>query len=252
MLSEELARQGQALFRWRGYLPLLLLPFALVAAGQSGWLSAAVGEAVEEIWEAACLVVSLSGIAVRAAVVGCAPAGTSGRNAREQRAETLNTTGLYSVVRNPLYLGNYLMLLGLLLLSKSWWLPILGTLLFIVHYERIVCAEERFLRGKFGRAYEDWARRTPAFIPDFRRWRPAEMPFSLRTVLRREYNGFYVVVAGFTAIEFAGDALGEGLTFSDWLREDVHWAALFAAGTTAFLALRFLKRNTRLLREAGR
>ncbi|MGB8874133.1 MAG: hypothetical protein WCC75_12145, partial [Desulfobaccales bacterium] len=44
---------------------------------------------------------------------GLPPRGTSGRNTQGQVAETLNTTGIYSLVRNPLYLGNFLIWLGL-------------------------------------------------------------------------------------------------------------------------------------------
>jgi protein-S-isoprenylcysteine O-methyltransferase Ste14 len=252
MLHDELARQGRFLFRWRGHLPLLLLPLALLAAWQSGAFAEFVGEPLEEAWETLCLAISLAGLAIRIATVGCAPAGTSGRNAQAQRAATLNVTGMYSVVRNPLYLGNFLMLLGLLLLGKAWWLAPLGGLLFALHYERIVCAEERFLEERFGERYRAWAARTPAFLPDLRLWRPAELPFSLRNALRREYNGFFVVIAGFVAVELAGDLLGEGMSFAEWLSEDAHWAALFLTGSAVFLILRTLKRRTSLLRAPGR
>ncbi len=58
------------------------------------------------------MVISFFGLALRVIVVGHAPYGTSGRNTREQVADTLNTTGMYSIVRHPLYLANYLIILG--------------------------------------------------------------------------------------------------------------------------------------------
>ncbi|MGC9453013.1 MAG: methyltransferase family protein, partial [Oceanipulchritudo sp.] len=48
--------------------------------------------------------------------------GTSGRNTKQQVAYSLNTTGFYSVVRNPLYLGNFFMYLGIALFTHHWWL----------------------------------------------------------------------------------------------------------------------------------
>ena len=53
--------------------------------------------------------------------MGFAPRGTSGRNTLGQVAEVLNTSGMYSVVRNPLYLGNFVIWLGLALFIKVWW-----------------------------------------------------------------------------------------------------------------------------------
>ncbi|MEE8539888.1 MAG: hypothetical protein V3S54_08725 [Woeseiaceae bacterium] len=79
-----------------------------------------------------------------------------------------------------------------------------------LYYERIICAEETFVQRKFGKTYTDWGARTPVFIPKpWRRSRP-ELPFSLRTVLRREYNGLFFIVVAFTLIEPIDDVLSQG------------------------------------------
>ena len=67
---------------------------------------------INEAWQMLCISVSFLGLFIRIVTVGRAPIGTSGRNTREQVANTLNTTGIYSLVRHPLYLGNYLVFLG--------------------------------------------------------------------------------------------------------------------------------------------
>ena len=252
MLDQEFERQGIWLFRWRSYLPFALLPLVIVAASQSGGFESLVGEALDETREVLCLVVCFLGLALRAATVGYAPRGTSGRNTKAQRAETLNTTGLYSIVRNPLYLGNYVILMGLATVPAVWWLPLIVSLAFVLYYERIVYAEEAFLKRKFGATYTDWARRVPAFLPNPLLWTRPDLPFSIRTVLRREYNGFYVIVAGFTLIEFAGDMLGEHEGLRGWLRGDFHWLVMFVVATVLYLALRSVNRRTRLLRVEGR
>ena len=45
-------------------------------------------------------------------------------------------------------------------------------LVFWLYYERIMLAEEEFLRARYGKAFDDWAARTPAFLPNFRHWVP--------------------------------------------------------------------------------
>lgn len=252
LLSERLRTQGSFLFRWRSYLPLALVPLAVIAIRDSGYFVTFFGEWGEESWEVFCLAISLSGLCVRALTIGFAPRGTSGRNTREQRAAVLNTSGPYSVARNPLYLGNYLMLLGFVLALKVWWFILLACLVFAIYYERIILAEEAFLQRRFGKAYVDWAAATPAFIPNFRLWRRPALPFSFRTVLRREYNGFFLIVAFFTVNEAIYDLLVTGEDGNEWLATEYGWIVFFAAGAAVFIILRWLKRHTRLLRVSGR
>ena len=252
MLIREMAQQGSVLFRWRGYLPLFLLPLTIYAMTQSGYFEAQFGDAAEEGLMLLSGLVSILGLVVRVVTIGYTPAGTSGRNAREQRAEVLNTVGIYSIVRNPLYLGNYFMLLGVSLATMVWWLPVIVTLTFILYYERIIFAEEAFLAAKFRSRYSDWAARTPLIIPRFRQWKNTELSFSPRTVLRREYNGFYALVVCFTLVELGTDLLGEGMSIAEWLADDFYWVWIFAGGTAVFLILRTLKRHTGLLTVSGR
>jgi len=244
-LRDELCRQGNWLFRWRSYLPVLLLPLVFLDLRDFRYpLQSAL---LDRVWEFFCLTVSMLGLAVRALTVGCTPKGTSGRNTREQIAETVNTSGVYSVVRHPLYVGNYLMWLGIALFPRSWELPLIVTLVFWVYYERIMIAEEAFLEGKFGTAYREWAERTPAFLPRLRQWRPPNLPFSLRNVLGREFSGFFAVILIFTALEVVGDRL----LFNRWILDPV-WMWLFGLSTLLYLVLRTLKRKTNLLRVEGR
>lgn len=251
MLKVEMPAQGGFLFRWRGYLPLFLLPFVAIAISEAG-IEARFGELVEETWMAISALISLIGLGIRVATVAYTPAGTSGRNAREQRADELNTTGVYSVVRNPLYLGNYLMWLGIAMATQAWWLPVIMTFAFILYYERIIFAEERFLAEKFGVSYEGWAARTPLLVPRLSGWQKPRLSFSARNALRREYNGFYVLVICFTLVELGGDLLGEGISLAQWLKEDFYWVWIFAFGTLIYLGIRTLKRHTNVLTVTGR
>lgn len=75
-----MVRQGAWLFRWRSYLPLVLLPVAISVFQNSGWMTQLFGETVEESYDYLCLVTAFAGLAIRIGTVGFVPAGTSGRN----------------------------------------------------------------------------------------------------------------------------------------------------------------------------
>ena len=139
MLRDELVLRGNSLFRWRSFLPLALVPPAL----WMGW--EAPDWAHAQAWQALCWGVGLIGLGVRAKTIGHVPPGTSGRNTSEgQVAESLNTRGMYSLVRHPLYLGNYLMWMGLVLATGRMDFALVVTLLYMMYYLRIAMAEEAF------------------------------------------------------------------------------------------------------------
>lgn len=252
LLKDRFASQGALLFRWRSYLPLVLLVPTLIALPQSGLLEDWFGEITEDIWTGFSTFLAFAGLGIRIATVGFVSAGTSGRNTTAQRAERLNTTGLYSVVRNPLYLGNAITLLGFVFAAKVWWLALIAVPAVLLYYERIVYAEEGFLLATFGSAYKEWTDRTPPFWPNFRLWRRPDLPFSLRSALRREYHGFYLIVVVLTVIEIATDLIGEGESFGQWAQEDLGWPIFFLVGTVIYLAIRTIRKKTDWLVVAGR
>ena len=100
-LRNDFEKSGSWLFRYRSFLPLLCLPLFAAALFRFSYLSTS--HRVNEWWQAICLLISFSGLAVRVVTIGHAPAGTSGRNTKQQVAFTLSTTVIYSVVRHPLY-----------------------------------------------------------------------------------------------------------------------------------------------------
>ena len=159
-LRDELARSGSYLFRWRSYLPLLFMPVLILALEDFSYPGDS--ELLDNLLEVACGAVAVVGLFLRVLTVGYVPQRTSGRNTKQQHAEILNTTGLYSLVRHPLYLGNFLIWLGLIMFVHTWWLVLIGILSFWLYYERIMFAEEEFLSRRFRAEFEEWAARTPA------------------------------------------------------------------------------------------
>ena len=252
LVKQLLALHGNFLFRWRSYLPLLLLPAFVAAGPESVRIEQALGNALSATWTGICIAVALLGVAIRVAVVGVVPAGTSGRNVDEQRAKHLNTTGLYSVVRNPLYLGNFVGLIGFVAATRVWWLVVIVSLVYWLYIERIISAEEEYLERLYGKKYVEWASMTPAFIPRLRGWIKPDLPFSWRTVLRREYNGLFALGTVFMLWSASVDLIVEHKSIDRYLHEDAALVALYLATLGAFVVLRFLKKHSRLLHEPGR
>lgn len=245
-LAREMQRGGSWMFRWRSYAPLPLLALIVFELRHYEYLGQS--HTTDLVWESVCLAVGAIGIAIRAHVVGHAPANTSGRNTeRGQVADQLVTTGLYSVVRNPLYLGNAFLWLGAALFLHDWRIVLFALSFFFLLYERIVLVEESYLSSRFGSAFEDWAARTPAFVPRLTGYTAPSLPFSWRNVLRREYSGAF----GFVAVLFALEVFGDLHVYGRW-HFDPPWVVLFTVSCAAYFVLRSLKHHTHLLDVEGR
>jgi len=244
-IAEHFERSGNWLFRWRSYLPLLVLGLSLAAMRNFEYPAGS--HFLDLLWEGAALVVALSGLGIRVATVGCAPRRTSGRNTQRQVADSLNTTGMYSVMRHPLYLGNSLMWLGAAMFPRSCAFAVIILLVCWVYYERIIYCEEAFLEGKFGDDFRTWARATPAIFPRLSGWVKPALPFSWRHAVKREYRGLFGVLSVFFLLEIAGDYIARHqLVF------DPVWTVMWVFGLLFFVFVRVLHKRTSLLDVDGR
>lgn len=244
-LRFEFENTGSWLFRYRSFLPLLTAPLFVAAFLSFDYLGGS--EWLDDLWDFFCFSISLCGLGVRMLVAGYAPRGTSGRNTHKQIAQVLNTTGLYSLVRHPLYLGNFLIVLGVLAFFHDVYLLLLVSCLYALYYERIMFAEERYLKEQFHEAFEEWSAVTPAIWPKWHGWKQPEMPYSWRTVLRREYTAFFGITLAFSLLEVIGDSRASHALVVEW-----PWVVIGGIGTAGYLVLRALKKHTRVLQVAGR
>lgn len=192
--------------------------------------------------------VSLFGEVIRILTVGFTPRNTSGRNTMKgQIADELNITGIYSVVRHPLYLGNFFMWLGPALFLRSAWFTIVFCLIYWIYYERIMFAEEQFLRRKFGDAYDKWSETVRAFIPVFTKFIPPKLPFSVRNILRREYNSFLNIFVIFALLDLVRNYIISGRIFLTSL-----WAYLIIPVVLIWIILWVINKKTRWFVVEGR
>jgi protein-S-isoprenylcysteine O-methyltransferase Ste14 len=244
-LVNELEKQGNFLFRYRGQIPIVLFVLAIPFIYFTD-LNVYSDSQLNTITIFA-MAISFLGFLVRAYTIATTPGGTSGRNTKEQIADFLNSTGIYSLLRHPLYLGNYLMWIGIVLFTFNIYFVVIVSLMYWLYYERIMFAEERFLEKKFGQAYLDWSSTKSAFLPRFSSYVKSSVSFSFKSILRREYSGVLATVIGFVFVE-----IFRNLFFKQCLCiSETYWIVLSAVLVES-LVLRTLKKKTTLLNEEGR
>lgn len=194
------------------------------------------------------LLVSMLGQTIRILTVGFTPKNTSGRNTvNGQIADELNVTGIYSLLRHPLYLGNFFMWLGPVLFLRSGWCVVVFGLFYWLYYERIMFAEEQFLRRKFGETYDKWSETVSSFIPLTFNYIAPKLPFSVRNVLKREYNSFVNIFVIFTLLDLFRNYFLSGRIYFTEI-----WIWLFAGAFVIWITVRTIHKRTGWLEVMGR
>ncbi len=183
-------RLGKFLFKYRSFTPLPLIALTFIFFKPL---------APESIWTYVGLAVAFLGEGIRIASVGYAGSGTSGRESF-LKADSLNTTGLYSLARNPLYWGNLLIFAGLLIVFANHWSLALFVLFLFLQYHFIVLAEESFLRQAHGAAYGEYATRVNRWLPRLGCWLPPASSFSWKKVIFKENDSCFNLLLAFMLI----------------------------------------------------
>ena len=257
-LIQSMEATGAKLFKYRGQIPVLIFALSLPILFFTndklysyinfhwGW-----GGPIYTISTIVSLLLVFAGLALRAYTVCTTPKGTSGRNTAKQVADHLNTKGIYSVVRHPLYLANYLIWAGLLVYTMNIFAFIIVSLVYWIYYERIMMAEEAFLRSKYGDEFEAWAAKVPAFLPKWSLYEGGMLQFSWKTLIRREYATFMSVLVSYTVLDYA---LFERIVMQNLERPELddpahNWFFLIATLVYAVIALliKLIKHKTHWL-----
>ena len=243
-LVHEFEKSGNWLFKRRSWLPLFII-IAGIGMMYLGNRQAILFDMRDEL---IFLGVSLFGQVIRIFTVGFTPKNTSGRNTTDgQLADELNVTGIYSIIRHPLYLGNFFMWLGPVLFLRSFGVTLVFILIYWLYYERIMFAEEQFLRRKFGGIYDKWSENVKSIIPYSFKFIPPGLPFSVKNVLKREYNSFVNIFVIFAVLDlFRNYFLSERIYMTGM------WIYMFVGAGVVWLALRTIEKRTRWLKVEGR
>ena len=242
-MVNKIEKQGNLFFRYRGQFPIILFVLAIPFLYFTNPLTLE----VQNIYTMIAVFCSFFGFLIRAYTIGTTPEGTSGRNTKEQLATELNTTGIYSLVRHPLYLGNYFIWIGIVIYCYNLYFVALVSLLFVFYYHRIIYVEENFLKNKFGKKYLDWSENVSACCPAFRKYKASTLKFSIISVFRREYSGLLATFIAFSYVSLVrGYFHFKILVLSDALMICLLVGLLFS------IVFRTLKNHTKLLDEKGR
>ena len=243
-LVHEFERSGNWLFKRRSWLPAGFIVIGIIILYLTN-RQAILFDLRKELF---FLGVSLFGETIRIYTVGHAPKNTSGRNTTAgQIADELNTTGIYSLVRHPLYVGNFFMWLGPVLFIRSLVLIIFFILVYWLYYERIMFAEEQFLRNKFGDEYDKYSEKVKAVIPRLRGFVKPVLPFSLKSVLRREHNSFVNIFIIFVLLDlFRNYFLSERIYFTPM------WIYIGVPAGLIWVVIRLIHKRTSWLNDEGR
>jgi protein-S-isoprenylcysteine O-methyltransferase Ste14 len=150
------ARVGAWAFRQRSWLPV---PLALIL------VFVRVGE-YEAEWPMLIGVILVAcGLALRFWAVR--HIGDVSRT-RTNRSGALQVTGPYALVRNPLYVANWLLWTGFTMDSELDWMLVVAWGIFALQYSAIVAWEERLMHERFGSEYDAYVASTPRWIPSWR------------------------------------------------------------------------------------
>lgn len=113
----------------------------------------------------------------------------------------LATTGAYSLVRHPLYLGNFLILGGFTLASGNAYVAVAVVLFFLFYYPAAIKYEDHKLEGIFGEEWRSWSRDIPGMFPTGFKWvSNPDAEWSARQSLIRNGEAIYTVFEIFAAI----------------------------------------------------
>jgi protein-S-isoprenylcysteine O-methyltransferase Ste14 len=238
-----LVRYGNFLFRYRDQVfPAVLL--ALFVLTRPYWPFGR--DDYDVALDILGFCIALLGQLLRAAVVGYAYIIRGGKK-KQVYAEELVTRGFFNHSRNPLYVGNLLILLGLLVIWNSPLAYLIGIPFFLLGYVAIVAAEEAFLRRKFGVEYDTYAARVPRWwvrLGGFRQSMEG-MAFNWRRVVLKEYGSWAYWVAAALAL-----MLADSLVYQGWGAHDTR-NTLLVIGMALVVVLwgwaRWLKKGKRLV-----
>lgn len=234
---------GNFFFRYRNWLFILL--YATLFLPSPNLFPETVFGETYYYWPIVIgLVVTILGQLVRGATIGLAYIVRGGKDGKPY-AEGLVTQGIFNHCRNPLYVGNILMLLGVGILSNSLLYVGIMMPLFVFIYQAIVIAEENFLSGKFGTAFSVYCQQVNRWIPRMAGLRKTfrSMYFNWKRWILKEYNTQFVWLSGITLILLFKYPQ---LTGGDNELRNILAAAITGILGIVYLIVRYLKKSGKM------
>lgn len=145
--------------------------------------------------------VVLLGELVRLATIGFEYIERGGKN-KQVYASHLVRSGVYGLTRNPMYVGNLLVVIGVAMIAGSPWIYGLTVPFFLFVYWSMVRAEEAYLLEHFGSEYAQYCRQVSRFFPSFRRFLESftGIQYNWRRAIRQELSTLALVLTGLVLV----------------------------------------------------
>jgi len=228
---------GNFFFKYRNLLFILL--YGLLFLPSPELFTENIFHAVYKTWPLIIgLFVTVLGQAIRGATIGLAYIVRGGKD-KKVYAEHLVSTGIFSHCRNPLYVGNILMLLGVGILANSLIYVAIIMPLFLFIYQAIVLAEENFLRGKFGADFDAYCEKVNRWIPSLKGIGAtfSSMEFNWKRWVLKEYTTQFIWLAGIALL------IIRLYQIEDVLTNSVYVVIILAIG---YAIVRYLKKSGKM------
>lgn len=147
------------------------------------------------------IMVALAGEAVRLITIGYEYIERGGKQGKVY-ASRLVQGGIYTLTRNPMYLGNSLIAVGITLLAGSPLVYLVVLPFFLFVYQALVAAEEAYLRKQFGAEYDRYCQRVPRWWPQWHQAGPAltGLHYAWRPAIRKELSTLTGLFTGFILV----------------------------------------------------
>lgn len=189
-----LLKSGAIFFRFRNFLFPIFIIILLVFTRPALFLGR---KNIDSVIVVAGFLIALAGALFRLFVIGFAYIKRGGKEGRVY-ADNLVTEGIYAHVRNPMYIGNFFIIVGISLIYGSPWVYIFVIPFFSYVYLSIVVAEENYLLKHFGPSYEAYCKQVNRFIPNFSGLKDTlkQLSYDWMKALRKDYGTFLGVLVG--------------------------------------------------------
>jgi protein-S-isoprenylcysteine O-methyltransferase Ste14 len=235
---------GNFFFKYRNWL-FIVLYLALFLPSPDLFTRELLGDKYYILPITLGLFITISGQIIRGATIGLAYIVRGGKD-KKVYADTLVTEGIFNHCRNPLYVGNILMLLGVGILSNSLIYVLIIIPLFLFIYQAIVLAEENFLRNKFGEQFNQYCSRVNRWVINFKGLSKtfSTMRFNANRWLLKEYNTQFVWLVGITLILLLEYPF---LTQNDTDFRNILIAAILGFLTLLYVTVRYMKKTGKMV-----
>ena len=185
---------GNCFFRYRNTLFPVLFALAVLVSRPRILLGSPV---LDRVLAACGVVVALSGEAIRLVTIGYEYIERGGKEGKVY-ASHLVEGGVYALTRNPMYVGNALIAIGVVMAAGSPLMYAVVLPFFLFVYQALVATEEGYLRARFGEDYVQYCARVSRFLPSLRRINPtlSGIRYDWRCAVRKELSTLAGLLSG--------------------------------------------------------